>query len=77
MFTGNDSPHLSPTEIWVRQEYIIYNTQRVLRQFSYDQGSLRVRDDTSFTDALVAKTHFVKEGRAEIPPNLRGYSTQV
>lgn len=46
----------------------------MLNQLSYDQGAVRVRNDTSFSVALAVTDHVVVEGKMEILSGLERIS---
>lgn len=51
----------------LREKIAVYNRQRVLKQSGYNQGSVSIRSDTSFSNASIAKNLFNREGTSEIP----------
>lgn len=53
------APILLPSNLEFGECFVVYNPQRVLRQFEYDQAVLRVHVDTSFSNALVVESQFV------------------
>lgn len=43
---GYGSPLSPPLQIQVMESVTVYNPQRVLRKFEYDQGTVRFQGDT-------------------------------
>lgn len=44
----------------------MYNPLRVLRQLGYDQRSVQISGDVSYSNVLVAVNKFVAKGKMEI-----------
>lgn len=55
---SHGSPHFFPFEHEPGERVTVYNPYRVLRQFRHEQGIVRVRGDTSYSNDLIAERRF-------------------
>lgn len=63
----NCSPHPTSLQIGVRREHNeVYNPQKVLRRFEYDQGTTHITGMMPYSSELVAMNMFVGAGWLQI-----------
>lgn len=73
--TSDYGPLLS-SKIKSREIISIYNPQRLLQQWGYDQGTVRSTDDMSYLSVLVEENMFVMQKGCKSLQGLRAFFSQ-